>query len=120
MLLIDTIRKLAEENSDAVYNISGTDLDSCAYTKGPCGPGVGCIVGQAVAQCYPDKIPQMVAQDDERPVGAATLLYDLGIEYSEKEIRWINTVQAKQDIGYRWTAAVNMADTVQEETERFF
>lgn len=117
MLLIETIRKLAEENPEAVYSVSDIDFDNCQYTRGVCGPGSGCIVGQAIAQLYPDKIPKMVAQDNRGPIGAAALFDDLDIEYKRKEIRWINTVQARQDVGHPWLDAIKLADNCHQVLE---
>ena len=51
------------------------------------------------------------------PIGAAALFDDLDIEYKRKEIRWINTVQARQDVGHPWLDAIRMADDCHQVPE---
>ena len=114
--LVTAVRELAEGYPDTVYNVAS--LDGCRYTIGKCGPGVGCIVGQAIAECYPDKVEAMAQQDKDGPLGVDSLLFDLGINRSENDARWLCCVQSKQDNGYPWAEAIKIADTPQTETER--
>ena len=47
-MLIEAVRKLAEDYPDAVYNET-----YCRYSVGEAGPGEGCIIGQAVMTAFP-------------------------------------------------------------------
>lgn len=66
-MLCNAIRELAEAYPDAISK-------SCLYTSGKCGPGSGCIVGQAFQKVYPHLKEMLEAIDDEGEMGVVSLL----------------------------------------------
>ena len=108
-MLCNAVRKLAKNFSDTVYNLAMSE-ESCMYTVGKCGPGVGCIVGQAFIEAYPHL--EHVAKDTDN-VGVAgpdRLASNAGLQVCPNDIKWLTIVQNKQDNGCEWGSAVEFAD----------
>ena len=108
MNLVQTVRKLAADYPDAVYQ--GTDR-GCFYTIGECGPGNGCIVGQALQKLgY-----ELEGFDEQKGVGIGILIARLEIPCSCQDKDWLIFVQDYQDMGKPWKEAVKLADETVEE-----
>tara|TARA_R110000751_G_scaffold30178_1_gene77373 strand:+ start:197 stop:544 length:348 start_codon:yes stop_codon:yes gene_type:complete len=106
--LLETVRKLAEDNPTAVYE--APDEDGCYYTLGPCGNGDGCIIGQALLKDDSTLKEKLTAIDAE-PLGAEHLFDEyLDMTLTKREIRWLAKVQESQDDHECWQTAVDIAD----------
>lgn len=104
-IVIDRVRKLAREHPDAVYK-----HDTCLYTKGECGPGVGCIIGQALPE-YQEELWRL---DNITDFHVSSMIRELNIEVTEEQSIWLETVQHYQDKGVTWEKAVKEAEGVEK------
>lgn len=106
MTIIDHVKALAEEYPDAIYELPP---GGCLYTVGKCGPGTGCIVGQAIARMFPDRT-DLMAVKDEVAQGSRNFCNKIGVSFTDDEHRWLCNVQGKQDRQFTWADAVKHAD----------
>ena len=108
-MLCNAVRKLAEDFPDTVYSVVMGEK-SCMYTIGTCGPGKGCIVGQAFVAAYPHLKHVAEYTDGTGIAGPETLLKNAGMEVHSADLEWLTVVQNKQDNGVEWSLAVKFAD----------
>ena len=108
-MLCNAVRKLAKDFPDTVYSVIKGE-ESCMYTIGKCGPGAGCIVGQAFVAAYPHLKHVAKETDDVGITGPRGLLGNAGLRLNEYDFRWLEAVQNKQDNGCEWGLAVKYAD----------
>ena len=109
--LIGCVRELASKYPEAIYE---NDDQNCYYTIGACGNGNGCIIGQALVAMNPELLDDLIASDNGCVPFAGELVYQLELALSEKEVRWLNSVQGYQDEGKSWGEAIKKADKVLE------
>lgn len=113
MSIVDEVRRLANESPDAVYK-----NDMCLYTKGSCGNGEGCLIGQAIVAWCPEMKPYLKSMDaksfaENRPFSVYNLKH-YGIEHllTREEIHWCRNIQSNQDRGITWKEAVRIEDSM--------
>lgn len=99
--VIDRVRKLAIEHPDAVYKHA-----KCLYTKGACGPGTGCIIGQALPE-YKEELERL---DNITDYYVVEMMKELNIGATREQFLWLETVQHHQDKGDTWEEAVKIAE----------
>lgn len=104
------VLRLAAEYPDTVYPkvMEERSLRQCYYTKGECGPGVGCIFGQALTNLDSSLAVRLAAMDadDMFNTGIGNVVWKLGISATNEEETWCDSVQAAQDNSRRWADAV--------------
>ena len=104
--LARTVRKIASDRPDVKYMAQG----NCMYDTGACSDGsVGCIFGQAINQLGL-KVPH-----NFEGCSINMVLEEINtVKYSDqtKKMQWLDIVQASQDVGMSWAAAVSKADRV--------
>lgn len=107
--LILEVRKLADEYPEAVYPLAG-----CYYSTGECGPGTGCLIGQAAKTSSPELYALMLERDGRKSqIGIQSLLWkykDLIEDFTVAKYDWLGRVQVKQDYGTPWAKCVAGAD----------
>jgi hypothetical protein len=103
MSLIKSIRKLAADFPDAVY----TSDTYCEYTKGECGPGKGCIVGQGLQNCG---MKWVASYGDSRGEMAVSSLFHRIKVTNQNDRAWLISVQSLQDSTKSWAEAVRLSD----------
>jgi hypothetical protein len=106
--VIEEIRKLAAEYPDVVYE--SDDPGNCFYTQGKCGPGSGCIIGQAIQRAMPDKTPSLEYIDFNGVVGFYSMSSSVGLNMAAVDQGWASNVQILQDKKFTWAEAVEEAD----------
>lgn len=107
MTLIQAIRKLASDYPDTRYPVQGHEY--CEYTRGECGPGAGCIVGQALQMSGLTSIAEDA--DESGECGVGSLFEKMGIKNFNDQ-KWLSRVQSNQDFSFSWSGAVADADRV--------
>ena len=106
MSLIQSVRDIAAKYPDTKYNLKG--IGYCQYTKGDCGPGSGCLIGQAMQMCGMEDI---AIESDELGEQSIDMLVDkLGVT-SKNDRLWLCRVQYYQDQMKPWSLAVKLADS---------
>jgi hypothetical protein len=111
MSVVDEVRRLATESPDTVYK-----NEMCLYTKGKCGNGEGCIIGQAIVAWCPEMKRYLEDMDAKSlKQNCPFSFYNLkhyGIDQflTREEISWCRNVQASQDRGITWKEAVRIED----------
>jgi len=107
--LILAVRKLAEEYPDAIYPLAG-----CYYSTGECGPGLGCIIGQAAKISCPELYALMLEKDERKSqIGIQSLLWknkNLIEDFAVNTYDWLGRVQVRQDCRTPWAKCVADAD----------
>lgn len=109
--IIDEVRKLASEHPATVYPGIG-DKNSCFYDKPDCGPGTGCIFGQAM-QRLGVSLDDLAGLQNEAQDGSKYIRVVMdrhSIEYTSVEGSWCMQVQQNQDVGRAWAMCVKLAD----------
>lgn len=105
MSLIQAIRKLAAEYPDAKYPKG--DVDYCQYTVGECGPGHGCIIGQALQSSGMEDKAYKFDRRGESPISC--YYEDVNISNTNDK-EWLTYVQSFQDRGMTWSKSVKAVD----------
>lgn len=111
--IIDTVRELANENPDFVYerplveNAHGVTVESsrCQYLH---ADGPGCIMGHALSR---QGISVPVSFEGK---GINDVLRAFGFAPTDEQARWLNNVQRSQDKGNAWSFAVVDGDMAVE------
>lgn len=111
--LLNIIRKLATESPDAVYDL-GDDTKTCYYSKGECGKGIGCIIGQALLKMgvdveLLDQIPSLGGIMNIRQI-INRHPYSFVNAPDYRWIHWIHQIQIEQDLKHTWIYALREAD----------
>jgi hypothetical protein len=107
MTLIQSVRDIAGKYPDAIYIVE--EIGYPQYTKGDCGPGSGCLLGQAMQACGMEDI---AAQSDESGEQSIPQLFnELGVT-SKNDQLWLINVQCYQDLMRTWREAVRLADSL--------
>lgn len=119
-VLIAEVRRLAEESPDALYRgpLGTYGVRTCSYTQGECGVGVGCILGQAAKNVWPELFKEMKKHDH---TGIGEMLVDnksvaayFRCDDNKSKLQWLKTVQINQDGPFSartWRESVLIADT---------
>jgi hypothetical protein len=103
MSLIQSVRWLASGFPDALYQASRY----CEYTKGKCGPGFGCIIGQGMQNCGMRDVAKAADSAGETAINYLFLETKVA---NKNDLAWLTKVQRAQDAGRRWADAVRLAD----------
>lgn len=101
--LILAVRKLAEEYPDAVY-----PNRKCYYSTGECGPGEGCIVGQAAKIACPELYEIMRQRDQQAMTDISAILAPYNLP--RIKLYWLSLVQSRQDHRQPWNKCITDAD----------
>lgn len=114
--LIAKVKELGTAYPEAVYVPVNPDpkVCGCKYTAGACGPGIGCIFGQALLALDPsvrDKLTEVDLEESGFGAALGTVLLDLGVinreQYNEDPlVDALTEVQMKQDKGSCWGEAI--------------
>lgn len=107
LTLIQAVRDIAGKYPYVKYNFGETVYPH--YTKGDCGPGSGCLLGQAMQACGMGDIAEQSDELGEQPI--VMLVDKLGVT-SQNDIMWLSKVQYFQDTGRMWRDSVKLADRV--------
>lgn len=107
MSLIESVKFLADKYADTSYPIH--EVPYCSYTEGECGPGEGCLLGQAMQHCG---MKELAYSADHRGEMAIYDLYEETNTLSRNDQIWLNTVQASQDRGATWGEALENANSL--------
>ena len=108
--LLDKVIELGTKHPNARYEKSTEEnsvLQGCYYTKIACGPGHGCIVGQALQSLFPDS-RDLIGQLDHTAGGNYDMVMGtVGLDspISDK----IRDIQRHQDSGKTWGLAIAIA-----------
>jgi hypothetical protein len=105
--LISIVRRIAKENPEAVYYSSDGD---CFYTRGECGNGTGCIIGQALIDMKSELKGELEEVDSHFVPMARELLTRLDLGLSGAEINWLCAVQLYQDYRNSWAESTEQAN----------
>lgn len=108
MLTLQAIKeeviRLATEYPDSVYRAPSDTEIRCQYLRGKCGPGEGCIIGQAIMKL--DSSKQEVLKEADSGFNGEPIdeiMEELGIEeFNQSELDWLCNVQANQDRATPW------------------
>lgn len=99
--LIQTVRDLASESPDNIYN-RPEGMSVCLYNKGICTNGsVGCIFGQAFRK--------LGIEVDEDGWIVIVLITVFGYQSSSQN-KWCSFVQCNQDRQKTWGECIKIAD----------
>ena len=96
-------------------NITYMNFSSCYYSSGKCSDdSVGCIVGQAICNLYPEKQESLIVQDENRSITASFLIHDIfGYEELSKKdkerLKAIDYIQTNQDRQLTWKQSLDNA-----------
>lgn len=103
-----TVRELAEENPDLVYDNGGYQI--CQYN--PDKRQAGCLFGQAFIRLGEPVPSRFDAKELTSAVESAItdVMSDLGIEATPRQRSWAYHAQERQDAGIPWGEAVKSAD----------
>jgi len=101
-MIIKAVRDLAEKYPETIY--PRHSVPYCKYTEGDCGPGSGCLIGQALQACG------MKEKAEWADAQGKTSVMLLGLEVSSDELAWLKDVQLYQDRGRTWKKAIDRAD----------
>jgi len=104
--MISEVRRIAKEYPNAVYSMD--NLVFCCYTKGKCGPGFGCLLGQAMQSAG---LRHIANQADEQGEKAISELFNVLNIHNANDRMWLSDVQGQQDRGATWEEAVKFADS---------
>lgn len=101
--LWSAIEKIVEEHPDVVYPVD--EDGGCYYSKGVCGDGDGCLIGQALQACGLDVTPL----DSDTPSDICNIIREFELNYTEAQVGLLDELQYYQDIGTPWEDALAKA-----------
>jgi len=105
--LIRAVRALASRHPSDIYVREA----GCLYDRGKCGPGEGCIIGQAMQSLGKEYLYRGL---EDMPAPELALGISLGAE------GWVLEVQRRQDSCCTWGFAVEKADEAYPEVASKF
>lgn len=107
-LLINEVKRIAEQNPDFVYKPDGKD---CLYTRSENNEDCGCIFGQAILNLKPELKQILQNFDNSAAVPRINvLLNELEIKTTKKQAKWCCIVQSAQDNQLSWTQAIHRGE----------
>jgi hypothetical protein len=122
--LVTKVREIAKAYPDVIYPAQRLSKlePSCSYEKPACGPGKGCLIGQALSQLgLPEA--QLAVLSSHGGILSLAMVFggSLFSDFTEKwqfppfsefyrNIAWLQSVQRKQDRESHWGIAVEEVD----------
>ncbi len=109
--LVAKVRKIAAAHPDVVYPVGEDGV--CLYNYPPCGPGSGCLIGQALGALSPGVLSEVTVMLATVTISGIIRDPFMRPHFSvgdERHVSWLRAVQARQDMKEPWGEAVRLAD----------